>query len=145
MQKILAALVLVLAVALAFTWSSGTRSEPSGPLKEIVLERSSDGHFYADASVNGHTIRFLVDTGAGTVALTEEDAKAAGLPVEPSDYGAIGEGPSGIVRGKFVSLDKLKVQDFAPADVRAAVVALPSRCLGNPSSIALTRSSSART
>src|SRR6476620_2196720 len=34
------------------------------------LRRGPDGHFYADAQVNGTTIRFLVDTGASVVVLS---------------------------------------------------------------------------
>ena len=47
------------------------------------VDRSSDKHFYADAEVNGQPIRFLVDTGAGEIALTEEDARKAGMNVDP--------------------------------------------------------------
>jgi aspartyl protease family protein len=122
MQKILGGLVVVLGVALGLVWAGTRPSAPGGPLKEVVLERSSNGHFYADVAVNGHPVRFLVDTGAGTVALSEEDAAAAGVAVDPASYSTIGEGPSGIVRGKFVELDTLSLDTFAPADVKAAVV-----------------------
>lgn len=124
MQKLLIGIVAIIGLAGGLFWSGSgwSRGTPAGPLKEIVIERSSDGHFYADALVNGHSIRFLVDTGAGTVALSEEDATAAGIKVNPSNYRAIGEAPSGLVRGEFVDLKRVAVGDFAPAEVQAAVV-----------------------
>ena len=122
MQKLALALILALGVALGTLWTVVGTSSPAGPLNEVVIERSSDGHFYVDGSVNGHSVRFLVDTGAGVVALTEEDAAAAGLKAEAASFGVIGEGPSGIVRGKFVTFDKLAIKGFAPADVKGAVV-----------------------
>ena len=41
---------------------------------EVVVERSSDHHYYADASVNGRSVHFMIDTGASETALTEADA-----------------------------------------------------------------------
>lgn len=122
MQKLLVGLLLLTGIALGWLWLASEPAAPRGALKEIVLERSSDGHFYADAALNGHVIRFLVDTGAGAVAITEQDAKAAGIEVSPASYSSIGEGPSGLVRGKFVTVDHLKLEGFEPTDVKAAVV-----------------------
>ncbi|WP_205481687.1 retropepsin-like aspartic protease family protein [Sphingomonas arenae] len=121
MQKLLAGLAVVLLAVGAFVWSGGA-ARPSAPTKEIILERSSDGHFYADVAVNGHTIRFLIDTGAGAVALTEEDAREAGITVDSTQFRSIGEGPSGMVLGTFVTPDSVALQGFAPADIKAAVV-----------------------
>src|SRR5688500_14665301 len=47
--------------------------------RETVLE-SIGGHFYADVEVNDQPVRFLVDTGATTVALSEKDAARIGIP-----------------------------------------------------------------
>lgn len=47
---------------------------------ELVIPRSPDGHFYVDGEVNHTPVRFLVDTGASSVAISDETARAAGLP-----------------------------------------------------------------
>lgn len=46
---------------------------------EVKIPRSRDGHFYAEGTVNGRPVRFLVDTGASTVTVSEAFAVAAGL------------------------------------------------------------------
>jgi aspartyl protease family protein len=39
------------------------------------VSKSPDGHYWAEANVNGHDVHFLVDTGATAVALTVADAQ----------------------------------------------------------------------
>ncbi len=52
----------------------------------IVIRRARDGHYYLDTKVNGVAIRFLVDTGATSVALTRADAKRLGFDPDRLDY-----------------------------------------------------------
>lgn len=33
--------------------------------RDVIISRSSDLHYYADAKVNGHGVHFMVDTGDG--------------------------------------------------------------------------------
>lgn len=47
---------------------------------QLVIPRSPDGHFYAPGEVNRQPVRFLVDTGASGVAVSNALARAAGLP-----------------------------------------------------------------
>lgn len=49
--------------------------------RELVIRRGSAGHFWLDAEVNGASVRFLVDTGATSTALTAGDAERAGIDV----------------------------------------------------------------
>ena len=76
---------------------------------EAVLERSPDGHFYADVQINGATVRALVDTGASSIALSREDARTAGIPVSIGMNEVIGRGADGEVRGEFVTLDHVSL------------------------------------
>lgn len=46
---------------------------------DLTIPRARDGHFYVSGTVNGHPVRFLVDTGATTVVVSEAVAQAAGL------------------------------------------------------------------
>lgn len=89
---------------------------------EVTLQRSSDRHFYANATVNGKPVRFLVDTGASEIALTEDDARNVGITVDPSKYELLGQGASGIVRGQYVQLDRIEVGGIRESSTKAVVV-----------------------
>ncbi|WP_294766919.1 TIGR02281 family clan AA aspartic protease [uncultured Rhodoferax sp.] len=45
----------------------------------LVIPMARDGHFYAAGTVAGQPVRFLVDTGASMVVVSEALAKQAGL------------------------------------------------------------------
>jgi aspartyl protease family protein len=98
--------------------ADGGASEP----KETVLERSGGGHFYADVEVNGTLVRFLVDTGATGVALTERDAKRIGLDFDRGNYEQVGMGAGGPVRGKFVTLDKVSLDGKTAHKIEGAIL-----------------------
>lgn len=73
--------------------------------RETVLEREDNGHFFTVADVNGEPIKFVVDTGATTVALTMDDARRAGVKFDPGQFEVVGSGASGAVRGQEVTLN----------------------------------------
>lgn len=88
----------------------------------LEIDRSPDGHFYADVSINGTPIRILVDTGATGVALTREDARRVGLAFSARMDGVIGRGPSGDVRGEFVQLDRIALGNTTAEGMQAVVL-----------------------
>lgn len=45
----------------------------------LVIPRGSDGHFRVVGSINGQPVRFMVDTGASLIAVTDALAQQAGL------------------------------------------------------------------
>ena len=93
------------------------------------LTRSPDGHFYAEAQVNGARVRFMVDTGASVVALTPADARRAGIALGDDRSVAIGAG--GEVEVVPVTIDRIAIGALAARDVRAAVAEdLPVSLLG---------------
>src|SRR6059058_1551688 len=89
---------------------------------ETKLSRMPNGHFYADAAVNGQPVRVVVDTGASTVALTVADAQRIGVPFSQNEFTVIGSGASGPVRGQDVTLDSVTVDGKEVHGVRAAVL-----------------------
>ena len=93
------------------------------------LQRSADGHFYADAQINGHGIRLMVDTGASVVMLTREDAQRAGVTVPAERTLAVGVG--GTVSVAPVTIDRIAVGGVEASGIRAAVAdQLPVSLLG---------------
>ncbi len=89
---------------------------------DTVLERSPGGHFYAVAEVNGEPIRFIVDTGASTVAFTLEDARRAKIPFDPGEFDAVAKGAAGIVRGQEVRVDRVVLDGKEATGLRGIVM-----------------------
>lgn len=88
----------------------------------VTLDRSSDGHFYADVEINGTPVRMLVDTGASVIALSREDARSAGIATSIGMHDVIGEGADGAVRGEVIRIDRLRLGDTSAEDVDAVVL-----------------------
>ncbi len=93
------------------------------------LKRSLDGHFYADAQVNGARIRFLVDTGASFVALTPNDARRAGISARSERVKALGAG--GELEVTPVTIDRIALGPLVASDIGGAIIDdLPISLLG---------------
>ncbi len=95
---------------------------PPSSGEQIVLDRQTDGHFYAFAESGGAEIRLMVDTGASAIALTGEDATAIGLSWNEDELQKVGRGASGDVYGKPVIIDQLQVGDLIVDNVQAAII-----------------------
>ncbi|UAB78149.1 TIGR02281 family clan AA aspartic protease [Erythrobacter sp. SCSIO 43205] len=87
-----------------------------------TLKRAYDGHFYAEANVNGRSMRMMVDTGASVIALTGADARAAGISWSLNEVRPIGRGASGDVYGVVRTLEEVEIGGFTKHNVRAIVV-----------------------
>lgn len=96
-----------------------TKSDNGG---SIQLQRQANGHFFATARVQGRDVEFLVDTGATLVALSEEDARRAGISFNRSNFTVIGSGASGPVRGQFVRIKQISLGGKSLSNIEAAVI-----------------------
>lgn len=94
------------------SWSAG----------ETVLPRGANGHFFADAMINGVPVGFMVDTGASVIALTGADATAAGLTWSDADVREVASGASGPVYGVYVRLDHVELGRHQVDNVEAIIV-----------------------
>lgn len=96
------------------------------------IARAADGHYWAEADIDGRAIRVLVDTGATVVALTRQDAQRLGLRLTPSDFIHTVETASGPVKAAAVELGHVAVAGARVTKVRALVVeqGLPHSLLG---------------
>ena len=96
--------------------------EPIAEGPWTTLQRHDNGHFFARAQVNGQSVDFMVDTGASGVALTENDARRLGIPLDPVNYQVVGSGASGAVYGQFVTLDSVSLDGKRVEQVSGAVL-----------------------
>jgi aspartyl protease family protein len=60
-------------------------SQPGG--RALLIPAGANGHFLVDAMANGGKVRFLIDTGASGILLTQEDAQKAGIHPASLSYG----------------------------------------------------------
>lgn len=112
-----------------FAAASSPMKRGSADAGSRELLRSADGHFYADAQINGHSIRLMVDTGASVIMLTREDAQRAGVAV-PAER-ALAMGVGGTVSVAPVTIDRIAIGGVEASGVRAAVAdQLPVSLLG---------------
>jgi len=80
---------------------------------DLVIPRQRDGHFHVEGEVNRQPVRFLVDTGASHVSVSEALASQAGLPVGQSItlQTANGQRPGQLVRNVPVRAGHLVLND----------------------------------
>jgi aspartyl protease family protein len=94
----------------------------SGRGKRIVeIKAGAHGHYFARAEVNGRPIAVLVDSGASVVALTDDDARRAGVLVRSSDYTQRVSTANGFARVAPVVLDRISIGAITVRNVPAAV------------------------
>jgi len=86
------------------------------------LRRSNDGHFYVRAEADGATIRFMVDTGASMVALTQSDAERIGIDVAELSFTIPVRTANGMTRAAAIRIGEMRVGAITMTDVRAAVM-----------------------
>lgn len=90
-----------------------------GPDAEVV--RGGDGDFSLTAHVNGARVPMVVDTGASSVVLTQEAAKASGLPIEVLSYTVNVDTANGRTRAAPVTLERIVVGGLIERSVPALV------------------------
>ena len=89
--------------------------------RAVEIARASGGGFSVAAQVNGARIPMVLDTGASAVVLTQEAAKAAGLPLEVLNYSVNVDTANGRARAAPVTLDRLSIGDITERSVPALV------------------------
>jgi clan AA aspartic protease (TIGR02281 family) len=86
------------------------------------IARGNGGEFKLDARINGVKVPMVIDTGATSVVLTYETAKAAGLPLELLDYDVPLETVGGNTKAARLTLDRLAVGRLVEHSIPALVV-----------------------
>jgi aspartyl protease family protein len=87
----------------------------------VEIARGPSGAFRISALVNGARIPMILDTGASAVVLTQEAAKAAGLPLEVLAYNVGIETANGRTRAASVTLDSVAVGSIVEREVPALI------------------------
>jgi clan AA aspartic protease (TIGR02281 family) len=102
------------------TGSIGLTAAPRGI--SVDIGRGRGGQFSVRATVNGLSVPMMIDTGASSVVLTYETAKAAGLPLELLDYDVDLETASGRIKGARLTLHQLAIGKLVEHSLPAIVM-----------------------
>jgi aspartyl protease family protein len=126
-------LVIALLLALGYTYRFELRDVGDRVLAELIpghaasrgriveVARSRGGSFAVTALVNGARIEMVLDTGASAVVLTQEAARAAGLPLEMLNYSVQVDTANGRTRAAPVTLRRVSIGGITEGDVPALI------------------------
>ncbi|MBQ0749596.1 MAG: TIGR02281 family clan AA aspartic protease [Roseovarius sp.] len=87
----------------------------------IELPRAPDGHYYLTAEVSGVPVRFVVDTGASQIVLSQSDAERIGIDTGALAYLGRAYTANGEVRTAPVRLESMTVGPVRHENLRAVV------------------------
>ena len=138
LKSILIWIAIVLALAVGYTYRFELREVADRVMAEFLpghaatrgrtveVARGPSGNFLVATQVNGARVTMVFDTGASSVVLTQEAAKAAGLPLEVLSYSVPVETANGRTRAAPVTLQTISVGGIVEREV-AALVAQPGQ------------------
>ena len=87
---------------------------------KVVLTADGAGHFVSTGTINGVSVRFLVDTGATMVSLGASDAKRIGIDASKGERGT-SQTANGQVQVVKVKLDSVRIGEVTLLNVDALV------------------------
>jgi aspartyl protease family protein len=91
-------------------------------VRAVQISRGQAGEFALQARINGVSTPMVIDTGATSVVLTYETAKAIGLPLELLEYDVDVETAGGRTKAARLTLDRLAIGKLVERSVPALVV-----------------------
>jgi aspartyl protease family protein len=94
---------------------------PRSDREQVTLAADTAGHFVSDGAINGSPVRFLVDTGATSIALPARDADRLGIDYRKGRRG-ISQTANGPVTVYRVNLDTVKLGGIELRSVDAIVI-----------------------
>ena len=87
---------------------------------KVILNADGQGHFYTTGTINGTSVRFIVDTGATMISLGTSDARRIGLDASRGQRGMTNTANGQAVVTK-VQLDTVRVGDITLHNVDALI------------------------
>ena len=103
-----------------------------GGKQRIVLRSDARGHFVSSGLINGQVMRYMVDTGATLVAISQSEAARMGVKYQDGQQVMIGTGNGNVVAHR-IRLDSVRAGEIELRNVDAVVLpqSMPYVLLGN--------------
>lgn len=124
-QALIWALIFVGVIGAYGLW--GDISQTVAPHQSIAADgtirapRGAGGHYHLEIAVNGVPVRFIVDTGASQIVLSQQDARRVGIDPAALAYSGRAQTANGIVTTAPVTLDSLAIGGLTDGPLRAVV------------------------
>jgi aspartyl protease family protein len=85
---------------------------------EVRVRMSPDGHFWADATINGVKRRMLIDSGATMTAISDETATSARVDRDLNLAPIMLQTANGIAPARPASVDELRIGNILARDLK---------------------------
>lgn len=87
-------------------------------VREVILQRNRFGHYNVTGEINGHTVEFLLDTGATDISVPSSVADKIGLRrlYEVEFYTA-----NGLARGFGTKINEVRVGEIVLSGLKASI------------------------
>lgn len=95
------------------------QQEVSG--KEVRIRMSPDGHFWANATLNGVKRRMLIDSGATVTALSDTTAREAGVDAGTGLVPVVLQTAGGLVQARTGTVEELRVGNVLARNLKVVV------------------------
>lgn len=88
----------------------------------VTLYPDRGGHFFVDGTVNGASVRFMVDTGATVVAMNSIVANRIGIDYRGTGQPGMASTPGGYVQTYNITLNTIQVGGITLYNVAGSVI-----------------------
>jgi aspartyl protease family protein len=88
---------------------------------EVRIRMAADGHFWADATVNGMRRRMLIDSGATVTAISEATAAAARVEGSMAPVPVVLRTANGMAPARAASVEELRLGNIVARDLKVVV------------------------
>ncbi len=89
--------------------------------RTLRIRQSDDGHFWANAEVNGNSVRFLIDSGATITSMNRETAIATDVDIDEDGFPALIDTANGTVEARRANIAELNVGPITAVDLPVMV------------------------
>jgi aspartyl protease family protein len=91
---------------------------------EAILTADRQGHFLTNGTINGKSVRFMVDTGASKIGISRNEAERLGLDLRRGEHGMISTA-NGVAEAVTIKLDRVVIGGITLRNVDAIVSPQP--------------------